>query len=219
MNRYIIYIIIALIIGGCSSPIKKVEKTYTKKEYEIIKQRKAFIKRTNPFLIHIMNKDVLSNYINLPTLSKQMVFIIPTDGLLDKVHYIINTENEKINIKFHLIDKMEYFYDEVNKEILIVYNLPFSYFLQNNLIYNLSIQGSLDGKIITKNILFDFTYHFMKQAKYFNEATNNPSFEFVSFDDKDLSKDIKNILKQEGKRINIKKFSANYKALYKRVLK
>ncbi len=219
MYRYVIYIVLAIFVSGCFFSGQKIEKTYTKKEYEIIKQREEFIARVNPFLTHKMNKDVVSNYINLPTLSQQMIFIIPTDGLLDKVHYIINRENEKINIKFHLIDRMEYFYDGVNKELLVVYNLPFSYFLQNNIVYNLNIVGSLDGEIMEKNILFDFTYNFMKQAKYFNETTNNPSFEFAHFDDKALSKDIKRILKQESKRINIKKFSNDYKTLYKRVIK
>jgi hypothetical protein len=216
MNKYILIILIFL-IGGCSFVATKPKKIYTQKEYEIIKQREEFIKRADAFLIHTMNKDVFSNYINLPTLSKQMIFIIPTNELLDKVHYIINTENDKINIKFHLIDKMEYFYDKVNKELLIVYNLPFSYFLTNNLIYNLKIIGSLNGEIIEKNILFDFTYHFMKQPKYFNKDTYNPSFEFVDFDDKNLSLNIKETLKQEQQRINPKKFSEDYKKLYKKL--
>ena len=221
MNKYILYIILAFIISGCSVSTQKVKKIYTQKEYEIIKQREEFIKRVDAFLIHKMSKDVLSNYINLPTLSKQMLFIIPTDKMLDKVHYVINSENEKINIKFHLIDNMEYFYDEVNKELLVVYNLPFSYLLENNLVYNLKIVGSLNNKIIKKNIIFDFTYHFMKQAKYFNKNTNNPSFKFINFDARnlDLSEDIKSSLKKERQRINIDKFSNKYKALYKKVIK
>lgn len=219
MGKYILYIVLALVIGGCSFSTPKAKKVYTQKEYEIIKQREEFIKRVDAFLVHTMSKGVLSNYINLPTLSQQMLFIIPVDGVLDKVHYIINSENEKINIKFHLIDRMEYFYDEVNKELLVVYNLPFSYFLQNNLVYHLNIVGSLDGEIVKRDIVFDFTYHFMKQPKYFNEDTYNPSFEFTRFDDEGLSEDIKATFKKERKRVNIKKFSKEYKALYKRVAK
>jgi len=215
-NFFIKSIILIFIINGCSSLINNTngeKKEYTQKEYEIIKQRKEFIKKSNAFLIHKMSKDVISNYINLPTLSKNMIFVISSNDL-DMVHYIKNSENDKINIDTYLIDGLEYFYDKVNKEILVIYNLPFSYFLQNNIKFNLKIIGSLDGKLIEKNIIFDFTYHFMKKPTYFNKDTHNPSFAFVDFDDKDISENIKKILKSESKQINTKRLSKNYAKLY-----
>ena len=87
MIRYAIYIILVFLISSCSLFIKDIKednKTYTEKEYEIIKQREAFIENSNAFVIHTMKKDVISNYINLPTLSKNMIFVIPVDNLLNK---------------------------------------------------------------------------------------------------------------------------------------
>ena len=220
MIRYAIYIILVFLISSCSlfiKDIKETNKSYTEKEYEIIKQRKAFIENSNAFVIHTMKKDVISNYINLPTLSKNMIFVIPVDNLLNKVHYVVNSESKNINIKYHLISGIEYFYDKVNKEVLITYNLPFSYFLKNNIVFETKIVGSLDTEIIEKDIIFDFTYNFMKQPKYFNKNTNNPSFNKTSFDDKNLDSHIKKIMKEEAKRINIERFSNEYQNLYKKL--
>ena len=220
MIKYLLCgLLFAFFMNSCSTKpiiVTKVTKIQ-KKSYEIIRQKKAFIDNINPFLVHKMSKNTTSNYINLPTLSKNMLFIIPADDF-DRIHYIINKENDKLNIKSHLIDGIEYFYNSVDKEILLVYNLPFSYFLKNNVVFHLNIVGSFNHELVKKDILFDFTYNFMEQAKYFNEDTNNPSFKFTSATSKEVSPYIKNIIREESKRINIKKFSKSYQKLYTKVV-
>ncbi len=137
-----IFLIIALMIGGCGVSQSQINpetgKQYSEQEYKIILDRKNFEDAINPIAkVKVdQNAKVVSTMLLEP--GNPILYVIKMKGI-SMVHSIDLLENERLNINRVMIDHTDYFWDSVNRELLLVFNVPHAYLLQNEVRFKVNI--------------------------------------------------------------------------------
>ena len=209
MNK--IYLLLVLLFFGCESlkvqkkdPIKPTRE-YTKQEYEIIKQRDEFIAKINPVATQLLNKLSTKNIIYLVDLNQPLLFTIPIKDF-KHIHYI-EAKQKQLAIDHLLIENAEYFYNSVDQNLYLVFNLPYVYFIEDRRIFDITIVGAPKpnktekspkaSAINKRSMQFEFVYQPMS-----NPNEGRFTFDYIKMLDKNIASYIKQSIAQEKARLN-----------------
>lgn len=204
--RYILSsILLVFIFTGCSGSNFNLD-------FKISREKQEFLDRLDAMAIVDIDKNSLETSVVLPEAGNNLIYRIKLDGVKNVVAIRVK-ESDKINFENLLIKEKEYFYDTAKQELLINFNIPYIYLLDESIKYNVKIVYLNKDKIL-KNIEreFIFNYKGMKEIE-----GGHLSYKYLNTKDpKQISKlnmINKTNIKKELKTINKNRLSNKYRKI------
>jgi len=131
---FISLIIIMFSVTSCSLTMSDTEK----KEYQLIKDRNKFISK-HPYSMEFKIKNS-SHAISTMLLDAQTTFLYSIN--ISEASQILAIEiinNDEWNIHRLMVPKKEYFWDQLNSEVLLPMTIPYIYTINNEIKFKLNI--------------------------------------------------------------------------------
>ncbi len=138
----LIFAFLALLITGCAVSQSEINpetgKAYSEQEYKIILDRKNFEESIGAIAkVKVdQNAKVVTTMLLEP--GNPILYVIKMKGIAN-VHSIDLLEKDRLNIDRVMIDHTDYFWDSVSRELLLVFNVPHAYLLNNEVRFKLNI--------------------------------------------------------------------------------
>ena len=208
----LIIFISALILSGCGVSQSQLNPetglAYTEKEYAIILDRKEFEEKISAgATVDVdQNAKVISTMLIEP--GNPIMYKVKMKGIKN-VHGLQLIEKERLNLNRVLVDHTDYIWDSVNHELLIVFNVPHAYLLENEVRFKLNILIEDDTQFV--GVMERFFVFWHKPMRENGESYM--SFDYLpNYDDLgSVDSVMRSELKEEAAKVDMKRIDNSYK--------